>query len=101
MHHWPELVAPQRQQLQAARGGGVAVEDDVATPLGQVFDLEIRTDQDRQIVMHEDRHCLALSCAPFQRSAGAKPRSGDVTARPADASSTPGRSQSPSGRMIT
>ena len=51
VHHRPEIAAPQRQKLEATRECGVAVMNDVATPLGEIFDLQIGANQDRRIVV--------------------------------------------------
>src|SRR6266480_2974015 len=85
----PEVLAPQRQQYAAPRRDSVRA-------FTEILDLQIGTDEDRRILVPQWRdistcdHVSAISIL----------RNGDVTERSAEKSSTPGRSQSPSGRMI-
>src|SRR6266699_6448811 len=89
----PEVVAPKRRQFEATRCDRLGVRYDVAAALGEVFDLKIRADQKRRILLQGSHHFLARD----HGSTKAPTRTGEVTGRPDDMSSTPGRSQSPSG----
>src|SRR5262249_42016432 len=94
VHDRPEIVAPQRHQLEAMRHDRFGVGYGMTAALGEVLGLQVGANQNWRIFLDH------LSWPHHVRLAAAS-RSGEVTSRPAEMSSTPGLSQSPSGRMIT
>src|SRR5262249_44394511 len=80
---------PQFKQRKAARRLASA-----NAFLAEISGLDVGADEDRRI-RRSQHHAI-----PRHVSAAAL-RSGDVTSRSSEKSSTPGRSESPSGRMIT
>jgi len=50
MHRRPQIVAPDPHQFAAARHDRSCITDRVAAALGEVFGLQICTDEDRRIV---------------------------------------------------